>query len=534
VQGAPGGGDEDRKAVEVGILTPAGEVLSSWMDKMMVHNMSCWANAALALLGRHLDRSDWLEKALHSERAGLQLLLTRGVPPDPKTGRPDGFWHEASTFYNFYALIPLIPLYRVGEEEGAVDDEMRAHFRAMFGAPLHLVDCNLRLLTVGDRAGPGQLSLTHFRHVYEYAAGQVDTERYGPLLSLLYEKCGAPRTSLAALAWGPDELPPPCDLPRESAVLGGARMVTFRKPSRWGDLALWFVGGEENNGGQAHHHHDKLSFSFHAGGEIVSSDLGLPSFQDNVWAMFLCGTFSHNTLLVDEVSQGPMESLEFEADLQSDVPWAHAAVCGNRDDGRGSLWKTMLQRGDDVREGAHDDVVLARTILFDPPYIVLSDRGEAPDERRFSSVLHARGDMIVEAAPAPDAAAADMLPLPSEGAFGLLVDRAVANPVEQVTVDWRICDGLWLRLVATGDGPLEATWGRTPGNPRWETRGTIVLRGPGRTRRFGAVLELHSGSPTVRSVNLHEDEGVILTPYEGPPKVYSRPARAAEGEGRSA
>jgi hypothetical protein len=520
VQNAPGGSATDAQALDKDVFELVGNVLSRWMDVMIVHNMSCWAMAALAHLGRRLGRRDWVDKALHSERCGLRMLLERGLPLDPKTGKPNGFWHETSTFYNFYALLPLIPLYRVGEEEGVLDDGLRERFRSFFDAPLHLVDSDLRLVPLGDRIGPGLMSLTQFRHAYEYAAGQVDEARYGPVLSMLYARCGAPRTSLAALAWGPDELPPPCPPPSRSVVLGASRMAAFRKQTPRGPVTMWFLGGEENHPGQGHHHHDKLSVSLYAFGEIISSDLGLPAFDNNVWSHFLRGSFGHNTLSVNEVDQGPMESLLFEADVDANVPWARAVVRGNRDGHRASLWKTMVNRGDRVREGVCDDVVLDRTVLFDPPYFVLIDRCEAPAERRFAFVFHGSGRMVAQTAAAEDAPALGLPAIGNDGPLAFLEARDTTDPAAAITADWRVRDGVWLRLVSISDGPFEATVCRTPGNPRDEVRGTVLLRAPGVKRRFVTALELHAGSPTLRAVRCDLPATAELVLFDGAVRPY--------------
>lgn len=518
VEDGPGANAETLEALDTWVLRDAGDAASRWMDVMGPHNMTCWSMAGLAQVGLRLGRRDWVEKALYSERAGLRALLTLGVPRDPATGAVDGFWHETSSFYGcFYALVPLISLVRVGEAEGAMDDELRERFRAMFEAPLHLADPELRLVVIGDRTGPGRLTLPQLRHALEYAAGQVDAERFGPVLALVYARSGAPRTSLAALAWGPDALPEPCEPPRASVVMPAARMVTFRARTARGDVTCWFLGGEDAGMWQGHHHHDKLSLSLHAFGEIVTSDLGVPSFHDNVWAAFLNGTFSHNTLLIDEAAQGTMRAEHFEARLDAPVPWARARVRGDRTGPRERLWQTMVKRGDNVREGACEDVLLDRTVFFDPPYIVLTDRCEAPAAKRFGCVFHAYGSMVVSTEP-DDLAVIGLPPLPSDGVYGLFVNRTDADPASRATADWRVSGTLWLRLVAASDAAFEATWGRTPGNPREETRGTLLLRAPGTARRFVSVLELHAGSPTVRGIEA--GEAVTVRFADGGTRAY--------------
>jgi len=307
----------------------------------------------------------------------------------------------------------------------------------------------------------------------------------------------------------------PCQRPARSGPA-----ATFRHQAQRGDITLWFLGGEDNHGGQAHHHHDKLSVSLHAFGEVVSSDPGMPGLKDNAWSLFLQGSFAHNTLVVDEADQGPMVSEGFEAHLDAEPPWARAAVRGDRTGYRESLWKVMLHRGDEVREGVCDGVSLERTVFFDPPRIVLSDRCEAEAERRFGFVFHARGSLVAQASLDGDAEPSPLAPLPSEGSYGLFTGRQQAYPARQFIADWRLRPGLWLRLVAASDGPFEATWGRTPGNPRGEDRGTVVLRAVGRQRRFATVLELHRGAPALASVASAGPSAVETVSYGGASRRY--------------
>ena len=103
------------------------------------------------------------------------------------------------------------------------------------------------------------------------------------------------------------------------------------------------------------------------------------------------------------------------------------------------------------------------------------------------------------------------------------VNRSAADPVEQITVDWRVRSNVWLRLVAASDGPFEANWGRRPSNPRSETRGTVVLRAPGRARRFHAALELHQGSPALRNVDGMSGDAVEIAFFDGSRKSYELP-----------
>jgi len=521
---APGATDAARDALIRDVLLRSGEMLSSWLSVMSVHNMSCWGMAALAVLGKHLERPDWIDKALTYHQCGLQALLREGLPRGEKSGKPDGFWHETSPFYGcFYALVSLIPLYCVGEEQGAVDDDLRERFRSFFDAPLALCDSDLNLVSIGDRVSPGALSLTQMRHIYEYAAGQVDQERLGPVLSMLYAHCGAPRTSLAAVAWGPDELPEPAEPPRHSVVLDATRMVTFREQLPAGPVNLFFLGGADTQGTQGHHHNDKLSVSLHAFGEIFTSDLGLPRETGlNEWTRLLFSSLAHNTLLVNEMDQGTMAPVEFDADVDADPAWSRASVRGDREGPRKGLWKVMKgQLKGRLEEGVCDDVLLSRAVFFDPPHIVLSDACEAPEDRRFGFAFSAYGAMLVRADLA-EGKTLGLPPVPSDGIYSLFTDRESADPVHQFVIDWRIRDHHWLRLITVSDGPFDATWGSTPANPAEITRGTVLLRAPGTARRFASVLVLHQGAPMAQALSLGPQGEIEVLMRDGTSELYQR------------
>ena len=183
----------------------------------------------------------------------------------------------------------------------------------------------------------------------------------------------------------------------------------------------------------------------------------------------------------------------------------------------------MVKRGDEVREGVYDDVTLERTVFFDPPYIVLSDRCEAPEQKRFGFAFHGCGQMVVSVLDAEDAGPLELPALPTDGSYGLFEGRTCVDPVRQLFADWRVRTNLWLRLVAVSDGPLEATWGRTPGNPRREMRGTVLLRAPGDCRRFFAALELHRGTPTLAGVETGDGEPVVAHLFDGSERTYRLP-----------
>ena len=97
-----------------------------------------------------------------------------------------------------------------------------------------------------------------------------------------------------------------------------------------------------------------------------------------------------------------------------------------------------------------------------------------------------------------------------------------ADPVRQLTADWRVRTDLYLRLVTVADTSFDAHWGHTPDNPAEPRRGTVLCRAPGKTVRFASVLELHEQTPSVAGVAFAEDGRVLVQRYDGGELAYGR------------
>jgi len=482
--GAGAGHEPVREALIRNALAPIGEALMRWMNVMDPFNMTVWSMAALAELGRYLKREEWLTRALTAERNGLLTLIRTGLPRRGPDNRPDGWWFETSTFYNLYAIIPLIPLYEAGKAAGLIDADLQERFASAFAAPLNLCDDRLDLVVVGDRLIPGGFNLTQFRHFYEYAAGQVDRERYGPVLAMLYARSGAPRANLAALTWGPDTLPPAGSPPSRSTVMPAARVVTFRGETCVGKATCFFLAGEENTRNQGHHHFDKLSISLHAGNEVITSDPGLPHQHYHLMSSFL-----HNTLMVDESSQGSLKCLAFDADLAAETPWACARMQGDWDKNVTRLHELGEKRELHMDKAAYEGASLERRVEFALPCIRLVDRFELPTARRCNFVFHAHGSMDVEAERCEETLP-DLPPLPDTIEYRTFFARQSLGPLRSICATWRLRSDFWLHLRTTCSAPFAAVWGRSHGNPRSRSRGTILLRAPGSRVSFMTVLTL--------------------------------------------
>ena len=482
--------EADHRCIRARIFEDRVPSLVGLLDRSGAHNIACYAAAAVASAGHLLAEPRWLERGI-SGRAGLYAQLQHGIPTAGE--RLDGLWGEGTVFYHFYALCPLIALFELeGRVSGGVDSALRRRFRSLFEAPLALLDGELRLPALGDLGTPRTMHLAAYRHLYEYAAGRLDHERFAPVLAAIHEAIAAPRTDLAALAFGPASLPEPQEPPPAHSALPVAGIHVFRSEEpqpAW----LLFRGGRFAGG---HDHPDRLSILLHARGEIVSPDLGEPGYAlRDAHGDWYRSTLAHNTLFCDEADQRGTALLTVR---HGTPPMA-----------RGS-----------VSEG---DVYYRRTVFFDPPFIVLVDEYEGAKPHRYGWAFHAFGELtVVSPALGEPRAALGMPPLPDDGAWASLSARQTGE-AEAVEAVWQVSPRLALRLLSRSGAPFEVTAARSPGNPYPDDRGTLLFRGPGRSRCFITLLEVYGDAPTALALAVEPEGRLRATVADGADRVYPLP-----------
>lgn len=480
---------DDHKKIRENIFEKWMPGLVAFLEKHPTHNMACYVSAALAYSGSALDRPDWTGLGLGDE-TGMAAQLRNGLRAGAD-GKTDGFWYEGTMFYHFYSLCPLVTLWETDKRRNgklAKDAGLRERFTAMFAAPTQLVDQQLRLPAVGDLGAPRVMNLAAYRHLYEYAAGRLDYERFGPVLRSIYAVSKAPRVDLTALAFGPDELPEAA-IPKGHTVLWPSDMGVFRASTPH-QMQVAFRCGHYNGG---HDHPDRLAVLLTAFDQPISPDLGTPGYSLHAAAHnYFRTTLAHNTLFADEENQTGDAVLEWRPD--ADPPRARGSIRG--------------------KDGVH----YTRTIFFAPPYVVMLDEYDAPEEHRFGWVYHAYGDVKVTSGFVIDEQMV-MPPLPDDKHFSMLTERTTGATSAMLSATWNVPGGVKLQLLTASDGGFEVMSGKTPGQPWPDTQGCIVLRAPGTRRRFASVLEPYKGKPVSAGVSI-EGGGVRVLRIDGESRVY--------------
>lgn len=484
----------DHERIRIGIFERGIPYQLRFLDQIGVHNMACYVSMAVAVCGHWLGRADWLERGLRDPGVGLRGLLELGVPATP-AGDADGFWYEGTTFYHWYSLCPLITLWELAQTLGdplARDETVRRRLTAMLDAPVRMADFEDRVPTLGDLGAPRVMTLDTYRHLYEWGAGRIDAVGLGAVAARLIERAGE-RDGWTALAYGLDQLRDPAPPLAEHTTLPRAGLVCFRDPERRMH-ALFRVGPH----GAAHDHRDKLALAIHAYGECIAPDLGTPGYSLTDTRAYFRGTFSHNTLMVDDKDQAEVHNVGLRHRLEGAPAYAEGVLFD-----------------------AYPGVTLTRRVWFDAPYVVVADDLVSDDEHRYAWLFHARGAFraAVES-PAEGPPYDHYLESPP---YVQLSHPERTGARGRIEGRWRVAERVGLRVLLRCDGLAEVITGRTPGQPLHDDRGTLVVRCTGRRGRYVAVFEPHGGRPTAADIELR-GERVQLTLTDGSVRRYEAPS----------
>jgi len=132
--------ETDRQTLTEKLFLPAArEVILP--HKMGVHNIQCWKNSAVGLVGFLLGDQDLIHTAIDDEDRGYRTQMAKGV-------QEDGVWYEGAWGYHFYTLSALWPLTEAARNCGT--DLYGEPLKTMYEAPINLAMPNLMLPAFND------------------------------------------------------------------------------------------------------------------------------------------------------------------------------------------------------------------------------------------------------------------------------------------------------------------------------------------------------------------------------------------------
>jgi len=262
---------------------------------MSIHNIQCWKNSAVGLVGLLLDDAELVADAVTSEH-GFQAQIAKGV-------NLDGQWYEGAWGYHFYTISAITPLVEAGERCGlglyAYEHQGR-QFKGLFDGPLNLAMPDL-VLPALQRFRHGR---TARQRGLRGCAGAVRRAELragaGPATA---RRPGAADQRRGAAARTADRRRGRRRLPRRRLCRPAAR---YEQRSTWACLKYGPHGG-------GHGHPDKLNLLLWHRGRLLGVDPGTAAYGVPIQKEWFRTTIAHNTLTIDEANQKEAtgESLAF-------------------------------------------------------------------------------------------------------------------------------------------------------------------------------------------------------------------------------
>ena len=342
--------EDDRRAIVDKVLIPAvREVILP--HKLGIHNIQCWKNSAVGLVGLLLGDNELVREAIDDPERGYRVQMSKGVTVD-------GQWWEGAWGYHFYTMWALWPLTEAARNCGI--DLYVPEFRRMFDAPLKFAMPNMRLPAFSDS---GEADLVSSRGIYELGYARFREPAYLTLLSR------GGRTSDYALLFGECDLPKAPGGTRASADFPASGYAILTRGE--GENATWLCLKYGPYGG-GHGHPDKLSFVLYARGHVIAVDPGTALYGLPVQAGWFRTSIAHNTLVVDEESQKAVDGKRIAFGTENGVDYAVADA--------GAIYEGVRF----VRTAA----------LLNPDLVVIIDQVASEKPSLLDVAYHQRGEWV--------------------------------------------------------------------------------------------------------------------------------------------
>jgi len=430
----------------------------------VIHNFTCWHNAAIATIGRVAGRSDWVLFALEGE-LGQRAQLRDGM-------LADGLWFEGSMSYHFYSVWAILMSALAFRHQACTDISNQLEVRKSLLAPIQCAYPDGTLPATNDCwyftsiFGECCHGVPPAPDFYEIGFALQGEPAFAATLHRAYE--ARPRDSVYALLFGVETIPPVAASHRTSSNLPESGLAILR-PTVGVDLLLKY-----GPHGAGHGHPDKLSLTGWAHGWRFSPDLGTPGYGVASLETWYRQTLSHNTVLIDGESQPPAQGrLErFEPD---------------------TVIATVEWEGVRLRRSVH-----ARSEYFVDVFAV-----DCVTPRRIDWIYHNAGRLLCEAPARPVQSIAGGV---AYSHLGGISERTAPGPME---LQW--CEEAFgLRLWLPGIAGEQVFTGLSPGNPPTTQYGFVLRRRQEARALFVAVLHPYRETPTVSDVEFLGSDGLVV------------------------
>jgi oligo-alginate lyase len=378
-----------------------------------VHNIQCWQNSAIGLVGLLFDDVALVHAAVHDRAQGYWRQIEEGI-------LPGGVWYEGSWGYHFYTLAGLAPLVEATRHCGI--DLYNDKLKEMYLAPTRFAMPDGRLPNFNDS---GLMNIAKMANRYELAAARWDEPAFHTMLSR------SQRKTREALLYGVATTSGTAGLTVESANHEGAGYATLARGK--GRDATWLCL-KYSPPSMYHGHADRLGFILYARGKIVAPDPGNVSYGLSLQRDWYKATLSHSTLSVDQMPQKQKAGKCLSFGTKSGVDFA------------------VLDDSDAIA-----DVTFVRTAaLLNQNLVVFIDQVRSDRERTLDFAYHQTGTWQTLPPGKPWQA-------PGKGAYRHLRAPTVRDASNGLAVSTRLADDWSVAVAVAGGERTEAVTATGPG-----------------------------------------------------------------------
>ncbi|GLB29339.1 alginate lyase [Lacrimispora amygdalina] len=272
-----------------GMLLPGAEFLMEHRHNQL-HNHEVIINSAIAIIGLIFHMDSYVKFAVY-EPYGLLYQLEHGM-------LQNHMWFEGAFGYHFYALTSFFA-YEKFALHTPHSHISHPNYKAMMELLVDYLEPGFRIPMLNDtNYGHTSSSL----YLYEFAYREIGGEKLLYILNELYKN--EKRDNVEAFIYGVDELTPCVHLSENYHVEEGLSGNTILR----GANGRYLLFKHDSYGGE-HDHYDRLDISYLAYGKRLSPDLGTTGYGALLHYDYYKNTGSHNTVMIGEENQAPVNAV---------------------------------------------------------------------------------------------------------------------------------------------------------------------------------------------------------------------------------
>ena len=364
--------EEEKSMVRDRLFLPGAEFLLEHRHRQL-HNHEVIINSAIAVTGILFDKPELADAAMY-EDYGILYQLEHGMLKNK-------MWFEGSFGYHFYALTSFFAFEKFALHT-KYSNIHHPNYRKMLEIVCSYLEPNFDLPMLND-TNYGHFA--YMKELYEFPYRELGGEKLALVLHTYYKNTD--RDNLEALLYGADKIEP-----AEAALKNyHTETGTYGHTILRGPESRYLLLKHDSYGGE-HDHYDRLGISYLAYGEPVARDLGTTGYGARMHYDYYKNTASHNTLVIGEENQAPVNGKLTRYEERDGVIYVEAEAD----------WREPYQMPDSFTivqwsEENYRTVRMYRKIIWAGEYFVdmfLADG--IPEDKTSDWVFHVGGEKIGE------------------------------------------------------------------------------------------------------------------------------------------